>query len=77
MSYYFSRMLPVAFDEALKRTTEALKREGLSLPDVRSGLRPIGIQSARFGRRRILLYSGPAGTREARPRSRFHLASRY
>ena len=31
MSYYFSRTLPVAFDEALRRTTEALKREGFGI----------------------------------------------
>ena len=28
MSYYFSKMLPVSFDEAVRRTTEALKSEG-------------------------------------------------
>ena len=27
MSYYFSKTLAVPFDEAVKRTTEALKRE--------------------------------------------------
>jgi hypothetical protein len=27
MSYYFSKTLPVGFDEAVRRTTEVLKRE--------------------------------------------------
>jgi len=31
MAYYFSKMLPSAFDEAVKRTTEALKREGFGI----------------------------------------------
>jgi len=31
MSYYFSKMLPLGFDEAVRRTTEALKREGFDI----------------------------------------------
>ena len=31
MSYYFSKTLAVPFDEAVKRTTEALKREGFGI----------------------------------------------
>lgn len=31
MSYYFSKTLPVGFDEAVRRTTEALKREGFGI----------------------------------------------
>jgi uncharacterized protein (DUF302 family) len=31
MSYYFSKTLPIAFDEALARTVEALKREGFGI----------------------------------------------
>jgi uncharacterized protein (DUF302 family) len=31
MSYYFSKTLPVAFDEAVRRTTEALQREGFGI----------------------------------------------
>ena len=31
MSYYFSKTLPVAFDEAVRRTTEALKQEGFGI----------------------------------------------
>jgi len=31
MGYYFSKTLPVGFDEAVKRTTEALKREGFGI----------------------------------------------
>lgn len=31
MSYYFSKMLPLGFDEAVRRTTEALKREGFGI----------------------------------------------
>ena len=31
MSYYFSRTLPVGFDEAVRRTTEALKQQGFGL----------------------------------------------
>ena len=31
MSYYFSKMLPVSFDEAVQRTTEALKSEGFGV----------------------------------------------
>lgn len=31
MSYYFSKTLPVGFDEAVRRTTEALKQQGFGL----------------------------------------------
>ncbi len=31
MGYYFSKTLPAGFDEAVKRTTEALKREGFGI----------------------------------------------
>ncbi len=31
MAYYFSKILPAGFDEAVKRTTEALKREGFGV----------------------------------------------
>jgi uncharacterized protein (DUF302 family) len=31
MAYYFSKTLPVDFDEAVRRTTEALKREGFGI----------------------------------------------
>ena len=31
MAYYFSKTLPAGFDEAVQRTTEALKREGFGI----------------------------------------------
>jgi uncharacterized protein (DUF302 family) len=31
MSYYFNKTLPVGFDEAVRRTTEALQREGFGI----------------------------------------------
>ena len=31
MSYYFSKTLPVGFDEAVRRTTEVLKQEGFGI----------------------------------------------
>ena len=31
MSYYFSKTLPVGFDEAVRRTTEVLKHEGFGI----------------------------------------------
>jgi uncharacterized protein (DUF302 family) len=31
MAYYFSKTLPVGFDEAVQLTTEALKREGFGI----------------------------------------------
>ena len=31
MGYYFSKTLPAGFDEAVKRTTEALKAEGFGI----------------------------------------------
>jgi uncharacterized protein (DUF302 family) len=31
MAYYFSKRLPAGFDEAVRRTTEALKQEGFGI----------------------------------------------
>jgi uncharacterized protein (DUF302 family) len=31
MAYYFSKTLPAGFDQAVQRTTEALKREGFGI----------------------------------------------
>ena len=31
MAYYFSKVLPLGFDEAVRMTTEALKREGFGI----------------------------------------------
>jgi uncharacterized protein (DUF302 family) len=31
MSYYFSKTLPIAFDEAVRRTTDILKQEGFGI----------------------------------------------
>jgi uncharacterized protein (DUF302 family) len=31
MTYYFSKTLPVSFDEAVRRITEALKKEGFGI----------------------------------------------
>ena len=31
MGYYFNKTLPVGFDEAVRRTTDALKREGFGI----------------------------------------------
>ena len=31
MTYYFSKTLPVGFDEAVRRTTEALKQQGFGI----------------------------------------------
>ena len=31
MSYYFSKILPVGFDEAVRRATEALKQQGFGV----------------------------------------------
>lgn len=31
MNYYFARTLPIGFDEAVKRTIEALKQEGFGI----------------------------------------------
>ena len=31
MSYYFSKTLPFGFDEAVRRTAEALKQEGFGI----------------------------------------------
>lgn len=31
MSYYFSKTLPVGFDDAVRRTTEVLKKEGFGI----------------------------------------------
>jgi len=32
MSYYFSKTLPVGFDEAVQRCIEGLKQEGFGIP---------------------------------------------
>jgi uncharacterized protein (DUF302 family) len=31
VSYYFSKTLPIAFDEAVRRTTQALQKEGFGI----------------------------------------------
>jgi uncharacterized protein (DUF302 family) len=31
MSYYFAKTLPIGFDEAVRRTTDALKQEGFGI----------------------------------------------
>lgn len=66
MSYYLSRMLPVAFDEAVARTMEALKREGFGVIteiDVKQTLKDkIGID---FPSYRILGACNPALAYEA------------
>ncbi len=31
MAYYFSKTLPIGFDEAVRRTTEALKQQGFGV----------------------------------------------
>jgi len=31
MSYYFSKILPVGFDDAVRRTTDALKQQGFGI----------------------------------------------
>ncbi len=66
MSYYLSRMLPVAFDEAAARTLDALKKEGFGVIteiDVKQTLKEkIGID---FPSYRILGACNPALAYEA------------
>lgn len=66
MSYYLGRLLPIAFDEAVARTMDALKKEGfgvLTEIDVRETLKKkIGID---FPSYRILGACNPALAYEA------------
>jgi uncharacterized protein (DUF302 family) len=66
MSYYFGRMLPVAFDKAVARATEALKKEGfgvLTEIDVKETLKKkIGVD---FPHYKILGACNPALAYEA------------
>ena len=41
MAYYFSKTLPVGFDEAVRRTTEALKQQGFGILHVDFGDDPV------------------------------------
>lgn len=66
MGYYFSKTIPLGFDEAVQHTTEALKKEGLGIIteiDVRDTLRKkLGIE---FRNYRILGACNPALAHEA------------
>jgi len=66
MTYYFNKILPVDFDEAVRRTTEALKLEGFGIIteiDVRETFRKkLGIE---FRGYRILGACNPALAHEA------------
>ena len=66
MTYYFSKTLPVGFDEAVRRTTEALKQEGFGIIteiDVKQTLKAkIGID---FRNYRILGACNPKLAHEA------------
>ena len=66
MSYYLGKILPIAFDEAVTRTVDALKKEGfgvLTEIDVRETLqKKIGVD---FPRYRILGACNPAMAYEA------------
>ncbi len=66
MSYYIGKILPIAFDEAVTRTVDALKKEGfgvLTEIDVRETLqKKIGVD---FPRYRILGACNPAMAYEA------------
>jgi uncharacterized protein (DUF302 family) len=66
MAYYFSKTLPVGFEEAVLRTTEALKQEGFGIIteiDVKETLqKKLGIE---FRNYRILGACDPALAREA------------
>jgi uncharacterized protein (DUF302 family) len=65
VSYYFSKTLPASFDEAVRRTTEALKKEGFGIIteiDVKQTLKAkIGVDS----NYRILGACNPALAHEA------------
>ena len=66
MSYYFSKILPIGFDEAVRRTTEAFKQEGFGIIteiDVRQTLKAkIGVD---FRNYRILGACNPKFAHEA------------
>jgi len=66
MTYYFSKILPAGFDEAVRRTTEALKLEGFGITteiDVTETFRKkLGIE---FRNYRILGACNPALAHEA------------
>jgi uncharacterized protein (DUF302 family) len=66
MGYYFSKVLPLSFDEAVRSTTEALKREGFGIIteiDVKETFRKkLGIE---FRNYRILGACNPALAHEA------------
>jgi uncharacterized protein (DUF302 family) len=65
-SYYFSKILPLGFDQALRRTTEALKKEGFGIIteiDVKETLKAkIGVE---FRNYRILGACNPKLAHEA------------
>lgn len=66
MTYYFSKTLPVGFDEAVRRTTEILQREGFGIIteiDVKQTLKAkLGIE---FRNYRILGACNPKLAHEA------------
>jgi uncharacterized protein (DUF302 family) len=66
LGYYFSKVLPLSFDEAVRSTTEALKREGFGIIteiDVKETFRKkLGIE---FRNYRILGACNPALAHEA------------
>lgn len=66
MTYYFSKTLPAGFDEAVRRTVEALKQEGFGIVseiDVKETFeKKLGIA---FRNYRILGACNPALAREA------------
>jgi uncharacterized protein (DUF302 family) len=66
MSYYFAKTLPVSFEEAVRRTTEALKTEGFGILteiDIKQTLRAkIGVD---FRNYRILGACNPKLAHEA------------
>lgn len=66
MTYYFSKTLPLSFDEAVRRTTDTLKKEGFGIIteiDVRDTLRKkLGVE---FRNYRILGACNPGLAHEA------------